>query len=91
LLPPAREDGLGAQAAAPPLWSVLGAAVIAIAIAVALLQIRALSLIAVAIVAAGVVTALARYHLKGHTGDVLGACALIAECGVLATACARWF
>jgi len=91
LLPPAREDGLGAQAAAPPLWSALGAAAIAMAIAAAVLQIRALPLIAVAIVAGSVVTALAQYHLKGHTGDVLGACALIAECGVLTTACARWF
>jgi adenosylcobinamide-GDP ribazoletransferase len=91
LLPPAREDGLGAQAASPPTWSAVGAAVVTIVIALALFGVRGLPLIAVALAAAAIVTALARYHLKGHTGDVLGACALIAESSVLITACAGWF
>jgi adenosylcobinamide-GDP ribazoletransferase len=91
LLPPARPDGLGAQAASPPVWSVVVAVVLAIAIAAALIYWHALSLIAVSLVAALVVTILARHHLKGHTGDVLGACALVAESAGLAVASAGWF
>jgi adenosylcobinamide-GDP ribazoletransferase len=79
-LPAARSDGLGAQAASPPLWSALSAGVIAVAIAILLQQMRAVPMIAVALVSALLVTAMAGRYLRGHTGDVLGACALIAEC-----------
>ena len=86
LLPPARSDGLGAQAASPPVWSCLGACVIAIAIALPLLRLHALSLIGTAIVSALLVTALAKKYLGGHTGDVLGAAALMTETLVLVVA-----
>lgn len=90
LLPPARSDGLGVQAGSPPAWSVAGAVLIAIIIAAGLLGIGALPLVAAALAAAVVVTMLARYHLGGQTGDVLGACALSAECAALVIASGRW-
>ncbi len=90
LLRPARNDGLGAQAASPPLWSALGAVVIAIAIAILLLHLHAMPMIVIALLAALLVTALAGRHLAGHTGDVLGAGALVAECLALVVAGLRW-
>jgi adenosylcobinamide-GDP ribazoletransferase len=89
-LPPARSDGLGAQAASPPLWSALAAGVIALTIAILLLHMRALPMIAVVLVCALLVTAMAGKYLRGHTGDVLGAAALTAECLALAIACMVW-
>lgn len=90
-LPPARTDGLGAQAASPPAWSAVTAIILSIAIAIGLLYWHALSLIAVSFVAAFIVTVMARRHLKGHTGDVLGTCALVAESAGLVIASAGWF
>jgi len=89
-LKPARSDGLGVQAASPPWWSVLAAGVIAVTIAILLLHMRALPMIAVVLISALVVTAMASRHLRGHTGDVLGACALVAECLALAMAGMVW-
>jgi adenosylcobinamide-GDP ribazoletransferase len=90
LLPPARSDGLGAQAASPPVWSAIGAGIIAIAIALLLLRLRALPLIGTAIVSAFLITALAKKFLHGYTGDVLGASVLVTESLVLAVARAAW-
>jgi len=81
---------LGVQAASPPWWSVLAAGVIAVTIAILLLHMRALPMIAVVLISALVVTAMASRHLRGHTGDVLGACALVAECLALAMAGMVW-
>ncbi len=91
LLPPARRDGLGAQAAAPPGWSALLAVAIAAVIAWAAVRERLLALAAIIPAAAIVVTWVARRHLRGHTGDVLGATALVAECAGLTIASAGWF
>jgi adenosylcobinamide-GDP ribazoletransferase len=91
LLRPARADWLGAQAASPPGWSVSGAGIVAIAIAAAALGMRALPLLGIALISAAIVTVLARRHLQGHTGDVLGACALASETACLLLASAGWF
>ncbi len=91
LLSPARTDGLGAAAAAPPIASVLVAGVIAIASAILLLHGLALLLVVAVLFAALVVTAVARQQLGGFTGDVLGASAVIAEAVGLATASSGWF
>ena len=90
VLPPARSDGLGVQAASPPAWSVVGAVLIAVGITAAFFGANAWLLTLVALIAAVIVTLLARYHLGGQTGDVLGACALSAECAVLVAASGRW-
>lgn len=90
LLPPARSDGLGIRAASPPAWSIAAALVIAVAIAIGLLGLGALPLVAAVLVAAMIVTWLARTQLGGQTGDVLGACALGAECLALVVASGRW-
>jgi adenosylcobinamide-GDP ribazoletransferase len=43
-----------------------------------------------AVMAAGAVTLLARRRLGGYTGDVLGACGVVAETAGLVVAAARW-
>ncbi|MBL6936473.1 MAG: adenosylcobinamide-GDP ribazoletransferase [Alphaproteobacteria bacterium] len=83
LLPPARSDGLGAQAASPPLWSAATAIVIALAIAAALLRLDAAVPATGAFAVAAIVTFIAWRALGGQTGDVLGACALVAEIAAL--------
>jgi adenosylcobinamide-GDP ribazoletransferase len=45
---------------------------------------------AAALVAAGAVVVLARRRLGGYTGDVLGACGVVAETAGLIVAAARW-
>jgi len=90
LLPPARPDGLGNRAASPPTWSAILALSFAIGIAAGVLGIGALPLIAAAGISAIMVTWLARSQLGGQTGDVLGACALSAECLALVAASGRW-
>jgi adenosylcobinamide-GDP ribazoletransferase len=45
---------------------------------------------AAAVVAAGLVVLLARRRLGGYTGDVLGACGVVAETAGLLVAAARW-
>lgn len=90
LLRPARSDGLGVQAGSPPPWSLAGAVLIAIGIAASLFGMNALMLAVTALIPAAIVTLLARHYLGGQTGDVLGACALTAECMVLVAASGRW-
>jgi adenosylcobinamide-GDP ribazoletransferase len=90
LLPPARADGLGVRAASPPAWSSAAALTLAAVIAVCLLGLGALPLIVAVLATAIVVTWLARAQLGGQTGDVLGACALGAECLALVAASGRW-
>jgi adenosylcobinamide-GDP ribazoletransferase len=89
-LSPAREDGLGAQAAFPPVRSSAVAALIAIGLSLALLHWAAVPMISAAVIGALAVTLLARHYLGGQTGDVLGAAALIAETSALAAASAGW-
>ena len=73
-LPPAREDGLGAEAGRPGLAVALVSAAIAAVIALFALgpRLGIEALIAVAIVTA-LRAAFAYRHIGGHTGDVLGA------------------
>lgn len=89
-LPAARADGLGASAAAPPGWSVAGALLIGLAIAWGALGLASLPLIGATLVTTVIVGALAWRHLGGHTGDVLGACALSSECACLMIAGVGW-
>jgi cobalamin synthase len=42
------------------------------------------------VVAAGLVLLLARRRIGGYTGDVLGACGVLAETAGLLVAAARW-
>ena len=91
VLSPARSDGLGVQAAFPPVWSAVTAGLIALVIAVLLLHTGAIVMIAAVLAAALLVTWLAKRHLQGHTGDVLGACALAAEMSAFVAASTGWF
>lgn len=88
LLGPAREGGLGglvAEAGARR-WVCLG---LGIGIAVVVLPAgQAGAGVAAALVAALVVSGLARRQIGGFTGDVLGACVVAAECaGLTAMSC----
>ena len=77
LLPPARDDGLGAQAATsinPAFW---GAVLITLAVSYLILPIGAL--LAVAAISFGVM-GLAKRQIGGQTGDVLGATQKLTEC-----------
>jgi adenosylcobinamide-GDP ribazoletransferase len=89
-LPPARTDGLGAAAAQPPRWAVVAALGIGLLIALVVLGASAIPLIGATILVSAAIQALAQRHLQGHTGDVLGACALCCECCCLAIATAGW-
>jgi adenosylcobinamide-GDP ribazoletransferase len=89
-LPPARVDGLGVQAAFPPVRSTAAAALIAITLSLLLVQWAAIPMIGAAALGAGAIMLLARRYLGGQTGDVLGAAALIAETAALAFASAGW-
>lgn len=81
---PARVDGLGASLADIPRLSVLGAGAVAV-LAVLLLPMRPAGLaLSMAGVAALAMALLARRQIGGHTGDVLGATAVVTECVVLA-------
>ncbi len=90
VLPPARDDGLGATAGMPPPTAVFTAAAIAVAIGLASLGplhgAVALALAAAAVYAA---VAFARHQVGGYTGDVLGAFQQIAEIVMLLAAAAR--
>jgi adenosylcobinamide-GDP ribazoletransferase len=89
-LPPARLDGLGAAAARPPRWSIVSALALGLFIAFAAMGIHAVPLILATLAITAVVFALAKRHLNGHTGDVLGAGALSSECLCLVAAAGRW-
>src|SRR5271169_487892 len=90
LLPPARDDGLGATAGRPRTAAVFTAAAIAVVIGLTSLgPLRgavALGLAAAAVYAAA---AFARRQVGGYTGDVLGAFQQIAEIVMLLAAAAR--
>lgn len=89
VLPPARADGLGANAGRPNAAATAAALVIAFAIAAAALgplhAAIAFGFAAAAAVAAG---AFARRRIGGQTGDVLGALQQIAEIAMLLAAAA---
>jgi adenosylcobinamide-GDP ribazoletransferase len=89
-LPPARDDGLGADAGRPGALSILAAAAIGAAIALAalgpLLGALAFAASAAAVLAAAI---FAFRRIGGGTGDVLGAFQQIAEIVILLAAAAR--
>ena len=89
-LPPARDDGLGADAGRPGALSILAAAAIGAAIALAalgpLLGALAFAASAAAVLAAAI---FAFRRIGGDTGDVLGAFQQIAEIVILLAAAAR--
>ncbi len=83
LLPPARHDGLGAAVRRPSLANVAAGLMLAGIATLAVLPLRTAATAGVAaVVAALVLTRLARSQIGGHTGDVLGATELITECAV---------
>jgi adenosylcobinamide-GDP ribazoletransferase len=90
IVPPARRDGLAAQAGAPPRMSVLAA--IAIGVAALLLAVGVAKAI-IAVVLACLVSALIGFlcirQIGGQTGDVLGAVEQANEIAVLAAALVR--
>jgi adenosylcobinamide-GDP ribazoletransferase len=90
ILPPARDDGLGATAGNPRPAAVFTAAAIAVVIGLTSLGplhgAVALALVAAAVYAAA---AFARRQVGGYTGDVLGAFQQIAEIVMLLAAAAR--
>jgi adenosylcobinamide-GDP ribazoletransferase len=83
-LPPAREDGLGALVADPPRLSIAVAFVLAVLIVVLFLPpvIAAAGFLAI-LLAGGVVGVLAKKHIGGFTGDVLGAGEQLAQTAAL--------
>ncbi|HWX49615.1 MAG TPA: adenosylcobinamide-GDP ribazoletransferase [Roseomonas sp.] len=84
ILPPARPDGLSAGLGRPPGSAALAGLAVALALAALLLPGTAMlpALLAMIFAAAGIAV-LARAQIGGQTGDVLGACAVVAECAVL--------
>jgi adenosylcobinamide-GDP ribazoletransferase len=86
LLPPAREEGLGALVANPPRRSVIAAFVLGVALVVLQLTLFTAVLVLLAMAAAvGVIALLSRRQIGGFTGDVLGAGEQLAQTGVLLT------
>lgn len=81
LLAPARADGLGASLLRAPGGRLAAGAAIGAAIALAALA-TPLAVLAAALVGATMAW-LARRHIGGYTGDVLGATCVVAECVVL--------
>jgi len=91
LLPPARPEGLSAAVAAPPRIAVVVSLAIGIGFTLAFLPItKALAAITLALLTAAAMARLSRRHIGGHTGDVLGATIVIAECAIL-TECSLRF
>ncbi|HSZ74348.1 MAG TPA: adenosylcobinamide-GDP ribazoletransferase [Rhizomicrobium sp.] len=89
MLKPARMDGMGSAASSPP-WPAIAAALLFGIGAALLLGEKGMFLLASAMVAAMIITLIARRYLGGYTGDVLGASALSAEVAALLFACSRW-
>jgi len=90
LLPPARQDGLGAMAGTPSLAVALVAAVIGIAIALAALgPARGAGALVIGAAAVALTAMLARQQIGGYTGDVLGAFQQIGEIVMLLAAAAK--
>ncbi len=81
---PARKDGLGAGAGRAGRLAALAALVLGVGAALLLLgPVAGNAAAGAALVAAGAVTWLARRHVGGYTGDVLGAVQQIAEMAAL--------
>ena len=81
---PARPDGMAAALADIPPGAAVAGWAIAIAITALLLPARTGLLVLAAAALTGMIFArLARTRLGGHTGDILGAAELTAECAVL--------
>lgn len=84
LLRPARRDGLASALHPIPRLPALVAFALALALAAALLRGRAMLVAPLcALVTTAILAFLARRQIGGHTGDVLGACAVLADCAVL--------
>jgi adenosylcobinamide-GDP ribazoletransferase len=84
VLPPARNEGLGAAMGRAGIWTSSGG--LALAVVVCLLALRAEPAFAVIIAGLGAslaVATLAHRQIGGHTGDVLGAGEVITECVIL--------
>jgi adenosylcobinamide-GDP ribazoletransferase len=90
LLSPARPDGMAAELRATPSFQAALALLIGIAAAILVLApLPALRTTLGALAASLAVTMLARQNIGGYTGDVLGACAVAAECAALALIASR--
>ncbi len=81
VLNPARSDGLAAALNAPPAAAVALAVVVAVGADLAL----GLRVVIAAALAGFTVALVARRHIGGYTGDVLGACEQVIEAAVLST------
>lgn len=88
VMAPARTDGLAHGAGQPDATQTALAAALGIGLCVLCLGSGAASAVLLALAAAGIITILARKHLGGHTGDVLGSIQQVAEMAVLAAAVA---
>ncbi len=94
LLPPARRDGLAASLHPLPRWPAsLGLGLgLGLGLALAAPLLRGWMMLAApacAVAATLAVARAARRQVGGHTGDVLGACAVLSECAVLSALSAR--
>lgn len=88
-LPPARRDGLGAEAGRPPLAGTIAGLLIGAAIgAMALGPLHGVIAIGIGAAAVACTAVVVRRRIGGYTGDVLGAFQQIAEIAVLLTAAA---
>lgn len=91
LLPPARHDGLSFAAGRPSIASILVA--LATAAAVLALSLDALPIAAALVgltAAVGFTGAVARAHIRGQTGDVLGAAQQVSEAAILLAVLVSW-
>jgi adenosylcobinamide-GDP ribazoletransferase len=87
VVPPARNDGLGAAMGRAGVWpSAVGLGLAAVVCLLALRAEPAVAAIIAAVGAALAVASLAQRQIGGYTGDVLGAGEVIAECVVLSVA-----
>lgn len=84
LLPPARTDGLGAMVANPPKKAVFAALAIALALTALHFPLATVLVILIAVsLCIAAVAFLAKKHVGGFTGDILGAGVLLTETAVL--------
>jgi adenosylcobinamide-GDP ribazoletransferase len=85
LLPPARDDGMAAEAGRPDSSRVVAGCIIALIVGLLVVDDRTVAAALLAVgAAATAVAVLARSRLGGHTGDVLGASQQAAEVAALA-------
>ncbi len=86
-LPPARPDGLGRSLGTPSVAAKLAMLSIAVSIVVVTLGTRlALGFLSLAALLGAGIALHARARIGGRTGDVLGACVIVVECGLLTLA-----